>query len=289
MDEKIVFDNVSFDYEDTEKENSKNAIVDLSVTIKKGEFVCLIGRNGSGKSTFAKLSNAILLPDEGVVTVDGIDTKDDGKKFDIRKKVGMIFQNPDNQIVATAVDEDVAFGPENLGLEREEIIKRVDFSLEAVGMTDYKNYEPHKLSGGQKQRVAIAGVIAMRPDYIFFDESTSMLDPKGRKQILKLAKKLNRELGIGIVFITHHMREVSMFDRVIVLGNGKIVLDDSPENLFSNIENLKSFGLNLPEVSKFALKLKQNGIDLGKNILNVDDCVTALYDYLESKNVDNKC
>lgn len=289
MDEKIVFDNVSFDYEDTEKENSKNAIVDLSVTIKKGEFVCLIGRNGSGKSTFAKLSNAILLPDEGVVTVDGIDTKDDGKKFDIRKKVGMIFQNPDNQIVATAVDEDVAFGPENLGLEREEIIKRVDFSLEAVGMTDYKNYEPHKLSGGQKQRVAIAGVIAMRPDYIFFDESTSMLDPKGRKQILKLAKKLNRELGIGIVFITHHMREVSMFDRVIVLGNGKIVLDDSPENLFSNIENLKSFGLDLPEVSKFALKLKQNGIDLGKNILNVDDCVTALYDYLESKNVDNKC
>lgn len=289
MDEKIVFDNVSFDYEDTEKENSKNAIVDLSVTIKKGEFVCLIGRNGSGKSTFAKLSNAILLPDEGVVTVDGIDTKDDGKKFDIRKKVGMIFQNPDNQIVATAVDEDVAFGPENLGLEREEIIKRVDFSLEAVGMTDYKNYEPHKLSGGQKQRVAIAGVIAMRPDYIFFDESTSMLDPKGRKQILKLAKKLNRELGIGIVFITHHMREVSMFDRVIVLGDGKIVLDDSPENLFSNIEKLKSFGLDLPEVSKFALKLKQNGIDLGKNILNVDDCVTALYDYLESKNVDNKC
>lgn len=289
MDEKIVFDNVSFDYEDTEKENSKNAIVDLSVTIKKSEFVCLIGRNGSGKSTFAKLSNAILLPDEGVVTVDGIDTKDDGKKFDIRKKVGMIFQNPDNQIVATAVDEDVAFGPENLGLEREEIIKRVDFSLEAVGMTDYKNYEPHKLSGGQKQRVAIAGVIAMRPDYIFFDESTSMLDPKGRKQILKLAKKLNRELGIGIVFITHHMREVSMFDRVIVLGDGKIVLDDSPENLFSNIENLKSFGLDLPEVSKFALKLKQNGIDLGKNILNVDDCVTALYDYLESKNVDNKC
>lgn len=289
MDEKIVFDNVSFDYEDTEKENSKNAIVDLSVTIKKGEFVCLIGRNGSGKSTFAKLSNAILLPDEGVVTVDGIDTKDDGKKFDIRKKVGMIFQNPDNQIVATAVDEDVAFGPENLGLEREEIIKRVDFSLEAVGMTDYKNYEPHKLSGGQKQRVAIAGVIAMRPDYIFFDESTSMLDPKGRKQILKLAKKLNRELGIGIVFITHHMREVSMFDRVIVLGDGKIVLDDSPENLFSNIENLKSFGLDLPEVSKFALKLKQNGIDLGENIINVDDCVTALYDYLESKNVDNKC
>lgn len=289
MDEKIVFDNVSFDYEDTEKENSKNAIVDLSVTIKKGEFVCLIGRNGSGKSTFAKLSNAILLPDEGVVTVDGIDTKDDGKKFDIRKKVGMIFQNPDNQIVATAVDEDVAFGPENLGLEREEIIKRVDFSLEAVGMTDYKNYEPHKLSGGQKQRVAIAGVIAMRPDYIFFDESTSMLDPKGRKQILKLAKKLNRELGIGIVFITHHMREVSMFDRVIVLGDGKIVLDDSPENLFSNIENLKSFGLDLPEVSKFVLKLKQNGIDLGKNIINVDDCVTALYDYLESKNVDNKC
>ncbi len=289
MDEKIVFDNVSFDYEDTEKENSKNAIVDLSVTIKKGEFVCLIGRNGSGKSTFAKLSNAILLPDEGVVTVDGIDTKDDGKKFDIRKKVGMIFQNPDNQIVATAVDEDVAFGPENLGLEREEIIKRVDFSLEAVGMTDYKNYEPHKLSGGQKQRVAIAGVIAMRPDYIFFDESTSMLDPKGRNQILKLAKKLNRELGIGIVFITHHMREVSMFDRVIVLGDGKIVLDDSPENLFSNIENLKSFGLDLPEVSKFALKLKQNGIDLGENIINVDDCVTALYDYLESKNVDNKC
>lgn len=289
MDEKIVFDNVSFDYEDTEKENSKNAIVDLSVTIKKGEFVCLIGRNGSGKSTFAKLSNAILLPDEGVVTVDGIDTKDDGKKFDIRKKVGMIFQNPDNQIVATAVDEDVAFGPENLGIEREEIIKRVDFSLEAVGMTDYKNYEPHKLSGGQKQRVAIAGVIAMRPDYIFFDESTSMLDPKGRKQILKLAKKLNRELGIGIVFITHHMREVSMFDRVIVLGDGKIVLDDSPENLFSNIEKLKSFGLDLPEVSKFALKLKQNGIDLGKNIINVDDCVTALYDYLESKNVDNKC
>lgn len=289
MDEKIVFDNVSFDYEDTEKENSKNAIVDLSVTIKKGEFICLIGRNGSGKSTFAKLSNAILLPDEGVVTVDGIDTKDDGKKFDIRKKVGMIFQNPDNQIVATAVDEDVAFGPENLGLEREEIIKRVDFSLEAVGMTDYKNYEPHKLSGGQKQRVAIAGVIAMRPDYIFFDESTSMLDPKGRKQILKLAKKLNRELGIGIVFITHHMREVSMFDRVIVLGDGKIVLDDSPENLFSNIENLKSFGLDLPEVSKFALKLKQNGIDLGENIINVDDCVTALYDYLESKNVDNKC
>lgn len=287
MDEKIVFDNVSFDYEDTEKENSKNAIVDLSVTIKKGEFVCLIGRNGSGKSTFAKLSNAILLPDEGVVTVDGIDTKDDGKKFDIRKKVGMIFQNPDNQIVATAVDEDVAFGPENLGIEREEIIKRVDFSLEAVGMTDYKNYEPHKLSGGQKQRVAIAGVIAMRPDYIFFDESTSMLDPKGRKQILKLAKKLNRELGIGIVFITHHMREVSMFDRVIVLGDGKIVLDDSPENLFSNIEKLKSFGLDLPEVSKFALKLKQNGIDLGKNIINVDDCVTALYDYLESKNVDN--
>lgn len=289
MDEKIVFDNVSFDYEDTEKENSKNAIVDLSVTIKKGEFICLIGRNGSGKSTFAKLSNAILLPDEGVVTVDGIDTKDDGKKFDIRKKVGMIFQNPDNQIVATAVDEDVAFGPENLGLEREEIIKRVDFSLEAVGMTDYKNYEPHKLSGGQKQRVAIAGVIAMRPDYIFFDESTSMLDPKGRKHILKLAKKLNRELGIGIVFITHHMREVSMFDRVIVLGDGKIVLDDSPENLFSNIEKLKSFGLDLPEVSKFALKLKQNGIDLGKNVINVDDCVTALYDYLESKNVDNKC
>lgn len=230
-----------------------------------------------------------MLPDDGVVTVDGIDTKDDGKKFDIRKKVGMIFQNPDNQIVATAVDEDVAFGPENLGLEREEIIKRVDFSLEAVGMTDYKNYETHKLSGGQKQRVAIAGVIAMRPDYIFFDESTSMLDPKGRKQILELAKKLNRELGIGIVFITHHMREVSMFDRVIVLGDGKIVLDDRPENLFSNIENLKSFGLDLPEVSKFALKLKQNGIDLGENIINVDDCITALYDYLESKNVDNKC
>ncbi|MDO5015347.1 MAG: energy-coupling factor transporter ATPase [Clostridia bacterium] len=281
MEEKIVFNHVNFDYEISENNEVNNAIFDLNIEIKKGEFVCLIGRNGSGKSTFAKLSNAILIPDSGKITVDGLDTSDIDNKFEIRKKVGLIFQNPDNQIVATAVDEDVAFGPENLGLPREEIVKRVNFALDSVDMTEYKNYEPHKLSGGQKQRVAIAGVIAMKPDYIFFDESTAMLDPIGRQQILELAKKLNEELKIGIIFITHHMRDVALFDRVIVLNEGKIAVDDNPKKIFSNPEKLKMLGLSLPEVSKLVWQLKSEGIDLGTDITNIDEFVDAFYLYLK--------
>jgi energy-coupling factor transport system ATP-binding protein len=268
----IEFNNVSFRYESAEEEQQLPLAVDgVNLKIKKGECVAILGHNGSGKSTLAKLSNSILIPTEGEVIVDGMNTADEEKSYDIRKTVGVVFQNPDNQIVASIVEEDVAFGPENLGLPREEIRKRVDDSLKAVGMYEHRFSEPHKLSGGQKQRVAIAGIIAMLPKCIFFDEPTAMLDPQGRKEVIKTIFKLNREHGITTVYITHFMDEAVLADRVVVMDSAKVLLDGTPKEVFKNAELLRSVGLDVPQISYLSRQLKESGIDIDENILTYDE------------------
>ena len=252
----------------------------LTLSIRPGEFVAVLGHNGSGKSTLAKHFNAILLPSGGKVYVDGMDTCDEAQLLDIRRQVGMVFQNPDNQIVASVVEEDVAFGPENLGIPSAEIRERVDAALAAVGMADYARHAPHLLSGGQKQRVAIAGVLAMRPRCIVLDEPTAMLDPVGRKEVLDTIRRLNREQNITVVLITHHMDEAAQAGRLIVMHDGHIVADDKPELVFQNVDGLRSLGLEVPEPVALLYELRQAGVDVPLTALTVDECAQVLKELL---------
>ena len=252
----------------------------IDLDINKGEFVAVLGHNGSGKSTLAKCFNAINVPESGKVTVDGMDTSDEANLLPIRQKVGMVFQNPDNQIVATIVEEDVAFALENMGVEPSEIRRRVDEALKTVDMYDYRMHAPHKLSGGQKQRVAIAGIIAMEPDCILLDEPTVMLDPKGRAEVIKTIKMLNRKKGVTIVLITHYMEEAAQADRVIVIDGGEIVLDNVPKKVFAQVKTMKNLGLDVPQVTELIWELRQEGFDLPTEIISEDECVEALAELL---------
>lgn len=270
----IKAENISFKY--LRNEQITQVLSDFNLHIKDGEFVVIMGHNGSGKSTFAKLSNAILLPDEGDLLVDGMNTKDDANLWNIREKAGMIFQNPDNQIVATMVEEDVAFGPENLGVPSEEIRERVDRVLKIVNMDGYHKRPPHMLSGGQKQRIAIAGILAMSPDCIILDEPTAMLDPSGRQEVLDIIHKLNREEQMTVVLITHYMNEAIEADRVIVIDEGRIVLEGRPHEVFSEIDKMRAIGLDVPEVTKLAEALRASGISINENIITLEEMVESL-------------
>ncbi|MEG0570794.1 MAG: energy-coupling factor transporter ATPase [Oscillospiraceae bacterium] len=277
MSELIKVEDLYFDYRsDDEQEKPVEVLKGINLTINSGEFVIVLGHNGSGKSTLAKHFNAILQPTQGVIYVDGIDTSNDELVFEIRQRVGMVFQNPDNQIVATLVEEDVAFAPENLGIEPNEIRKRVDNALADVDMSEYKEHAPHQLSGGQKQRVAIAGIIAMRPKCIVLDEPTAMLDPKGRKEVFKTIRKLNHEYKTTVVFITHYMDEAVKGDRVIVIDHGKIIFDDVPKKVFTHVSELKKVGLDVPQVTELAFELNKSGIDFPLDILTEEDCINQL-------------
>ena len=249
---------------------------DINISFKQGEMTAVLGHNGCGKSTFAKHLNAILLPSGGTVYIDGIDTKDENRIYDIRQRVGMVFQNPDNQIVATIVEEDVAFALENLGVEPNEIRRRVDEALKAVGMYEYRMHAPHQLSGGQKQRVAIAGIIAMRPRCIVLDEPTAMLDPTGRSEVMKTVKELNSKYGITIILITHYMEEAAQCERIIVMDKGKVLMDDSPKQVFSRVEELKAVGLDVPQVTELIYELNKYGLKLDTHIINENECCDAL-------------
>ena len=252
----------------------------VDLKIEEGSFVAVLGHNGCGKSTLAKHMNAILLPSGGAVYVDGIDTADEDKLLDIRRTVGMVFQNPDNQIVANVVEEDVAFAPENLGIPPAEIRQRVDDALKAVNMYDHREHAPHLLSGGQKQRVAIAGVIAMQPRCIVLDEPTAMLDPIGRKDVLRTVKALNRERGVTVVLITHHMDEAAQADRLIVMAKGKVVADGAPKAVFSQVEELRKVGLTVPQTTQLLWELRQEGYDVPLDALSDEECAQALYELL---------
>lgn len=267
----ITCKNLSFSYD----EEQDPALDKISLTIEKGSFVAIIGHNGSGKSTLARLINALYQPREGDVLVAGMNTKDPEKLLAIRKTAGMVFQNPDNQLVATIVEEDIAFGPENLGIPREEIGKRIDKVLSIVGMEDYRHRPPHMLSGGQKQRIAIAGILAMEPEIILFDESTSMLDPSGRKEVMETIKKLHEE-GITVILITHFMEEVLEAERVLVMEQGKLVLDHTPAELFSHMDLLRSYNLKVPEIIELAMELKSAGKDIRFPIYSEEDLVRQL-------------
>lgn len=271
----IKVEDLFFTYDDEETDVKHYVLKNINLEIEKGSFVCILGHNGSGKSTFAKLLNLILTPDRGKIYIDGKDVTNpdltDDELFEIRRKVGMVFQNPDNQLVATVVEEDVAFGPENLGLEPSEIRRRVDTALETVGMKKYALHAPHRLSGGQKQRVAIAGIIAMEPECIIFDESTAMLDPQGRKEVMNTILKLNREKGITIIHITHNMEEATLSDRVIVIDDGELYLDGTPKQVFSSVEKLRSAGLDVPQVTELFYDLSLDGVSLPSDILNGEE------------------
>lgn len=253
----------------------------ISLGIERGSFTAVLGHNGSGKSTMAKLLNGLDKPSEGTVTVNGMDTADESREFDIRRTVGMVFQNPDNQLVASIVEEDVAFGPENLGVEPSEIRERVDSALRSVGMYDYRLHASYKLSGGQKQRIAIAGVLAMQPECIVLDEPTAMLDPRGRREVIETVQRLNREKGMTIVLITHYMDEAALADRVIVMDSGELILDGTPRQVFSHVDKLKSVGLDVPQPNELANLLRESGVDISTDVLNVDECVTALSKVLD--------
>lgn len=268
--------NVVYKYDSSDKDGSGAAVDGVQLNIKKGEFVVILGRNGSGKSTIAKHMNALLLPSGGKVYVDRLDTQNPDNLWTIRKDTGMVFQNPDNQIVATIVEEDVAFGPENIGIEPHEIRKRVDESLKRVNMYDYRRNAPHLLSGGQKQRVAIAGILAMRPKCIVLDEPTAMLDPSGRKEVISTIKELNTEFGITIVLITHFMEEAAEADRVIVMDKGKIVMEGIPREIFSKVDIMKKIGLDVPQMTELAYDLQKSGVKISTEILTIDEMVNAL-------------
>ncbi len=275
----IQTENLTFHYAFEEGE-APTVLDGVSLSVQPGEFVAVLGHNGSGKSTLAKHFNAILLPSGGKVYVDGIDTCDEEKLLDVRRQVGMVFQNPDNQIVASVVEEDVAFGPENLGAPSEEIRERVDSALATVRMSEYARHAPHLLSGGQKQRVAIAGVLAMRPRCIVLDEPTAMLDPVGRKEVIDTVRRLNREQNITVVLITHHMDEAAQADRLIVMHDGHIVADDSPALVFQNVDGLRSLGLEVPEPVALLYELRQAGVDVPLTALTVDECAGILKELL---------
>ena len=276
----ITTENVSYTYS-TESEGEKFVLEGLDLTIKKGEFVAILGHNGCGKSTLAKHFNGLLMPVCGNVYVDGVNTKDEEKLWDIRRNVGMVFQNPDNQIVATVVEEDVAFAPENLGVPTEEIRKRVDEALKIVDMYRFRKHAPHLLSGGQKQRVAIAGAIAMRPACIVMDEPTAMLDPKGRSEVMDTILKLKQEENMTIVLITHYMDEAVKADRVVVMDAGKIVMNDTPKKVFSQVKRLKELGLDVPQVTELAYGLKKQGVAIESDVLTVNECADEIMRVLE--------
>ncbi len=263
-------------YDDENNKESHTAIDNLNISIKKGEFVAILGHNGSGKSTFAKHINALLRPESGTLWVNGMDTKDDDNVWDIRHNAGMVFQNPDNQIIATVVEEDIAFGPENLGIEPKTIRKNVDAALEAVSMTEYRHSTPSYLSGGQKQRIAIAGILAMKPDCIVLDEPTAMLDPLGRKEVIDTVINLNKTEGITIILITHYMEEACLADRVVVMEKGKVVMDDVPSEIFRQVDKMKSLKLDVPQITELAHNLNKLGYNIADNILSIDEMVQAL-------------
>ena len=270
MNKLIEFDNVSFSY-------GNNLVLDnISTEVREGEFLAVLGYNGSGKSTFAKLINGILLPSKGKVYVDGMDTSDETKLYEIRKTAGMVFQNPDNQIVATIVEEDVAFAPENLGLDPAEIRQRVDDAIKAVGLEKHIKDAPHKLSGGQKQRVAIAGVLAMKPRCIILDEPTAMLDPKGRSLVMNVINKLNRESGITVILITHFMEEAALADRIIILSDGKVTMEGKPEEIFADRERVEELGLEVPPVTDLTLKLVSRGVNIRSNIIHPEELINEI-------------
>lgn len=259
-----------------EEKDIRYSLKDVTLTIPQGQFICILGHNGSGKSTLAKHMNALLLPTAGEIYVDGIDAKNPDNTWEVRSRAGMVFQNPDNQMVATIVEEDVAFGCENLGIEPKEIRERVDKALKEVGMYEYRKHAPHLLSGGQKQRVAIAGILAMRPKCIIFDEPTAMLDPTGRKEVMETVMELNKEFGITVIHITHYMEEAVHADRIVIIENGSIVLDDTPVNVFSEVEKVKGIGLDVPQVTEVAYLLKKAGFDVDTHILTNQELVERL-------------
>lgn len=279
MENIIVTEKLEFTYIPADDAAPKVVFKGLDLEIEKGTFVAIIGHNGSGKSTLAKHFNAILLPQGGRVLVGGADTSDENLTLEIRRRVGMVFQNPDNQIVATVVEEDVAFAPENLGYPPDEIRRRVDEALLAVGMYEYRKHAPHLLSGGQKQRVAIAGVLAMEPDCVVFDEPTAMLDPRGRESVVKVIRSLRDNLGVTAVLITHHMDEAAYADRVIVMSGGEVIMDGVPREVFANEATLREAGLDVPETTSLIHNLREDGFDLPFEALTVDECVESIYDW----------
>lgn len=277
----ISFKNATYSYVNEDGMPLKPAIDGLSIEIEEGTFVAVLGHNGSGKSTLAKHFNAILVPDSGRVRVYGMDTSDEALLLDIRRRVGMVFQNPDNQLVANVVEEDVAFAPENLGVEPKEIRERVDNALKMVGMYDYRMHAPHLLSGGQKQRIAIAGVLAMAPKCVVFDEPTAMLDPGGREDVIRIIRDLREKYGVAVILITHHMEETIHADRLIVMDNGKVVMDGKPSEIFTHVEELRAMGLAVPETTELLWEMNKNGFNLPLEALTVEECAQALYSVLK--------
>ena len=280
MTEIIKTGNLTFSYPPDEDKEPVQALKGVDLSIARGSFTVILGHNGSGKSTLAKHMNAVLLPVGGKVWVDGMDTSDEDLLLEVRRRVGMVFQNPDNQIVANVVEEDVAFGPENLGVPTEEIQRRVAAALKAVGMEDFTLHAPHHLSGGQKQRIAIAGIIAMEPACIVLDESTAMLDPLGRREVLDTVRKLNREKGITIVLITHHMDEAAMADRVVVMDSGSVVMDGAPKEVLTRVEELRAIGLAAPHTVELLHGLRQDGFDVPLDALGIQECAGAIAESL---------
>ncbi|MBQ7097881.1 MAG: energy-coupling factor transporter ATPase [Clostridia bacterium] len=272
----IELNNVSFSYPVDDGETPEKVISDLSFSIEKGSFTAVLGHNGCGKSTMAKLFNGLNRATSGTVLVNGMDTSDESKEMEIRRTVGLVFQNPDNQLVSTILEEDVAFGPENLGVDPKEIRQRVDWALKTVGMYEYRTHDTHKLSGGQKQRVAIAGMLAMNLDCLVLDEPTAMLDPKGRKEVISTITKLNKELGMTVVLITHYMDEAAVADRVAVMDEGRIVLDGTPKEVFSHVDKLKQIGLDVPQPTELIYELKKSGLDLPDGVLFDDECTNVI-------------
>ena len=272
---KLAFDYLKYD-EDGNVQETQRAVDGVDIDIKEGQFVAILGHNGSGKSTFAKHINALLLPSDGTIWIDGINTSEEPELWKVRQKAGMVFQNPDNQIIGTVVEEDVGFGPENMGVPTEDIWKRVNESLEKTGMTAYRHHSPNKLSGGQKQRVAIAGVMAMRPKCIVLDEPTAMLDPNGRKEVLAAVHQLNKQENVTVVLITHYMEEVIDADHVIVMDGGHVVMEGTLREIFSQVETLKKYRLDVPQVTLLAHELKQSGVDIPDGILTTEELVNAL-------------
>ncbi len=272
---KLIFEYIRRD-EEGNVESINRAIDEVDISVEKGDFIAILGHNGSGKSTLAKHLNAILVPTEGTVWVDGMDTTDDDKLWEIRQTAGMVFQNPDNQIIANMVEEDVGFGPENIGVPTEEIWARVEESLKAVGMYEYRKHSPNKLSGGQKQRIAIAGIMAMKPACIVLDEPTAMLDPNGRKEVIRTIRELNKKEKVTVILITHYMEEVVHADKVIVMDGGKVVMEGTPRNIFSRVEELKQYRLDVPQVTLLAHELKQKGFPIPDGILTIEELTDSI-------------
>ncbi len=287
MDSIISVKNVTYEYKNEDAYRGEEAVVaavkDLSLEIERGSFTVILGHNGSGKSTLAKMLNGLNKPTSGDIFVDGINTKDEEREIEVKRKVGMVFQNPDNQIIASIVEEDVAFGPENLGVPPKEIKERVNDALKSVGMLDFKESTPHRLSGGQKQRIAIAGIIAMQPECLVLDEPTAMLDPKGRAEIIETLIRLNKEKGITVVLITHYMEEAQNADRVLVMNDGEIIADDVPKVIFSDVERLKKVGLDVPQTAELLYNLKKNGFSVDTHALSIKEAAEEIIKALHSE------